>query len=274
VTKQLQEATESREKAAQRQNELINNLTDTETARTTILTQMAGFLKQRGINVTVVENEGILRLPEEILFSSSKWELNPKGLEAVKALADALDQVLPCYTVGAKSRADNCPNTKAKIEAIFIEGHADADPYRPPSPIERQPPSPPSSQPAPSTWSPFRSEPAPAPNVQGEPHRVSGASQFPPKDNLDLSTLRATGTFRELLRTKQELTQYMSPARKPILSVSGYGEHRQVDPTPGETPDQYKKRNRRIDLRVLMATPRSEDARNMERDLNNSELHR
>jgi len=123
VTKQLQEATESREKAAQRQNELINDLTDSETARTNILTQMAGFLKQRGINVTVIENEGILRLPEEILFSSSKWELNSKGLEAVKALADALDQVLPCYTIGNRSRADNCPTTKAKVEAIFIEAH-------------------------------------------------------------------------------------------------------------------------------------------------------
>jgi chemotaxis protein MotB len=273
VTKQLQEATESREKAAQRQNELINDLTDSETARTNILTQMAGFLKQRGINVTVIENEGILRLPEEILFSSSKWELNSKGLEAVKALADALDQVLPCYTIGNRSRADNCPTTKAKVEAIFIEGHADADPYRPPNLIEQRRPSSAAAQPAPSTWSPFRSDPAATPNVQMEPRRVSVASQFPPKDNLDLSTLRATGTFRELLRAKQELSLYMSPAKKAILSVSGYGEHRQVDPTQGETPDQYKKRNRRIDLRVLMASPRSEDARNIERDLHNSELH-
>jgi chemotaxis protein MotB len=271
VTKQLQEATESREKAARRQNELINDLTGPETARTAILNQMAGFLKQKGISVTVIQNEGILRLPEEILFSSSKWELNSKVLEAVRALAEALDQVLPCYTVGTRSRAEHCLTTKAKIGAIFIEGHADADPYRPPNLIEQR--RPPSGVPQPSTWSPFRSEPTATPNVQVEPHRVNVASQFPPKDNLDLSTLRATGTFRELLRAKQELSQYMSPAQKPILSVSGYGGHRQVDTIPGETPDQYKKRNRRIDLRVLMATPRSEDARNMERDVNNSELH-
>jgi chemotaxis protein MotB len=232
---------------------------------------MALFLQQKGINVTVIENEGILRLPEEILFSSSKWELNSKGLEAVKALADALDQVLPCYTMGIRSKADHCLTTKAKVEAIFIEGHADADPYRPPTLVEQRRPTSAAPQPASSTWSPFRSEPAATANIQIEPRRISVASQFPPKDNLDLSTLRATGTFRELLRAKQELGQYMSPAQKPILSVSGYGEHRQVDPIPGETPDQYKKRNRRIDLRVLMSTPRSEDARNIERDLNNSE---
>jgi chemotaxis protein MotB len=157
VTKQLQEATESREKAARRQNELINDPTDSETARTAILNQMARILKQEGINVTVIQNEGILRLPEEILFSSSKWELNSKGLEAVKALAEALDQVLPCYTVGTRSRAEHCLTTKAKIEAIFIEGHADADPYRPPNLIEQR--RPPSGVPQPSTWSPFRSEP-------------------------------------------------------------------------------------------------------------------
>jgi flagellar motor protein MotB len=230
---------------------------------------MAMVLKQKGINVTVVENEGVLRLPEEILFSRSKWELNSKGAEAVKVLADALDQVLPCYTEGSRSKADRCPTTKAKVEAIFIEGHADSDPYRPPIAIEQRRPT--SAPPPP--WSPFRSEPNTIPNGQAEPHRIgSVASQFPPRDNLDLSTLRATGTFRELLRAKQELAQYLSPSLKPILSVSGYGEHRQVEPVPGETLDQYKQRNRRIDLRVLMATPRSEDAKNMERALNRSEL--
>jgi chemotaxis protein MotB len=261
VNKQLEEATAAREKAAERQNDLINDLTDSETARTAILRQMAGFLQQRGISVTIIENEGILRLPEEILFSRSKWELNQKGLEAVKTLADALDQVLPCYTMGLRSTSNGCPKNKAKVEAIFIEGHADADPYRPPSAIEPRRPAP---APQPSVWSPFSGTASPQPE-----QRAAGVpTQYPPRDNLDLSTLRATGTFRELLKTKQELAQYQSPAQKPILSVSGYGEHRQVDHVAGETPEQFKMRNRRIDLRVLMATPRSEDAKNIERELN------
>jgi flagellar motor protein MotB len=268
VIKQLEEATAAREKAAERQNELVNDLTDSETARAAILRQMAGFLQQKGISVTVIENEGVLRLPEEILFSRSKWELNQKGLEAVKAVAEALDQVLPCYTMGLRSISDGCPQTKAKVEAIFIEGHADADPYRPPSPVEpRRATTAP--QPGTSAWSPFSGNVAP----QAEQRPASAPIQYPPRDNLDLSTLRATGTFRELLKAKQELTQYRSPAQKPILSVSGYGDHRQVDHAPGESPEQFKMRNRRIDLRVLMAAPRSEDAKNLERELN-SELHR
>jgi chemotaxis protein MotB len=94
VTMQLQEATEAQKRATIRQNKLINDLTDSEAARAAILVQMAKFLQDRGINVTMIENEGILRLPEEILFSSSKWELNPKGLERVKALADALAAII------------------------------------------------------------------------------------------------------------------------------------------------------------------------------------
>jgi hypothetical protein len=154
---------------------------------------MANFLKQKGISVTVIENEGILRLPEEILFNSSKWELNLKGHEAVKSLADALDQVLPCYTVGNRSGAENCPSTKAKIEAIFIEGHADADPYRPP--IFAEPRRPAKLPPPGPSWSPFSGNTS----TPVEPRVSNPAAQYPPKDNLDLSTLRATGTFRELL---------------------------------------------------------------------------
>jgi flagellar motor protein MotB len=266
VREQLEEATVAREKAAERQNELIDDLTDSETARTAILRQMAGFLQHKGISVTIVEDEGILRLPEEILFSRSKWELNQKGHEAVKAVAEALDQVLPCYTIGPRSTSKDCVKSKAKVEAIFIERHADADPYRPPSPTESRRPT---TVPQSSVWSPFAGNGSP----QAEQRPASVPTQYPPRDNLDLSTLRATGTFRELLKAKQELAEYQSPAQKPILSVSGYGSHRQVDHVLGETPEQFKMRNRRIDLRVLMATPRSEDAKNLERELD-SELHR
>jgi hypothetical protein len=75
------------------------------------------------------------------------------------------------------------------------------------------------------------------------------------------------GTFRELLRVKRELGLYLNPNGKPVLSVSGYGEYRPVTPEPGETAEGFKQRNRRIDLRILMATPRSEDAKQMQRDL-------
>jgi hypothetical protein len=120
------------DEVTQKQNALIENLTDSEATRVEILQNIGNFLQSRGLNVIIIRDEGILRLPEEMLFAKSNWELGARGIDVsktLKTLGDALDQVLPCYTLGSRSRQDNCPKTKAKIEAIFIEGHADTDIY-------------------------------------------------------------------------------------------------------------------------------------------------
>ena len=69
------------------------------------------------------------------------------------------------------------------------------------------------------------------------------------------------------MRVKPELALYLNPNGKAILSVSGYGAFRPVAIEPGEPPEFFKQRNRRIDLRILMATPRSEDAKRIQEGL-------
>jgi flagellar motor protein MotB len=275
-------ATENLIDVTLKQNALINDLTDAEIARNDILDQIGSALQKEGINVIIVRDEGILRLPEDILFEKSSWEVkaNARGVDPLKVLAKALDQVLPCYTVGPRSRSNDCPTTKAKVEAIFIEGHADSDQFRNStntvSPIPgnlRRPPS--GAQrafpfnivsPDASTVSP------PAQGEQRRPAATPPRGVLPPKDNLDLSALRATSTFRELLRVQPELSQYHNPNKTPILSVSGYGEYRPVAPEIGESAERFKQRNRRIDLRILMATVRSEDAKKMQQDFDRVEI--
>jgi hypothetical protein len=197
-----------------------------------------------------------------------------------------LDQVLPCYTKGSRSRTDNCPKTKAKIEAIFIEGHADSDAYHPVAAAEPRPrvsgnmpqiSSESSTRSVSPLFSPLLSGSQVQSQVQ-QPRRpvVLRASRdtHPPKDNLDLSALRATTTYRELLQVKPELGQFKSPNDTPVLSVSGYGQDRQLDRKPNENEDDFKKRNRRIDLRIIMATPRSRDARQLQQDIDRLESHK
>lgn len=80
-----------------------------------------------------------------------------------------------------------------------------------------------------------------------------------PRDNLDLSVERATNTYRALRAAAPALVQMRNlPAGEgeplPILSVSGYGPDRPVD--AGDS-DAAKAKNRRIDLRFLMVTPRA-----------------
>jgi chemotaxis protein MotB len=258
----FQEATQRRDETTQKQNELIEDLTESEKARQQVLQSIGDFLDSRGVSVTIVKDEGVLRLPEDILFAKSNWELSSKSNanRTISVLAEALDVVLPCYTLGARSRQENCPKTKAKVEAIFIEGHADSDAYNPQR--GSLPATPQKPQSGGVIQNLFGPEPPPRALVAPPTPRPG-----PPKDNLDLSALRATTTFRELMKAKPELRQYMSPSDKPVLSVSGYGEYRPLARENNETDDAYKQRNRRIDLRILMATPRSEDAKQLQRDL-------
>jgi chemotaxis protein MotB len=269
VTQKLDEVTQQQKEVTKKQNALIDDLTDSEKTRVEVLQNIGNFLQSRGLNVIIIKDEGILRLPEEMLFAKSNWELSARGVDTsktLKTLGDALDQVLPCYTLGSRSRQENCPKTKAKIEAIFIEGHADTDIYqRRPRPAVS-----PGGVPSEggSVFSIFRRDsPSSSSATQPDNHLSSATPSAPPKDNLDLSALRATSTFRELLRVKRELGLYLNPNGKPVLSVSGYGEYRPVAAEPGESPENIKQRSRRIDLRILMATPKSEDAKQMQRDL-------
>ena len=222
----FQEAEKQQNDVTQKQDTIIDKLTDSERTRATILQNIGQFLQSRGINVMILKDEGVLRLPEDILFSKANWELNAKGVDAVKTLATALDQVLPCYTIGAQSKEDGCPKLNAKIEAIFIEGHANSDAYTPQRPgLVQTPDTPPTSG---GILSIFRSStppPPPKPSTHSPPAK---------KDNLDLSALRATSTFRELLQVDQGLSSYLNPDSKPVLSVSGYGEYRPVTPLPGK----------------------------------------
>ena len=85
------------------------------------------------------------------------------------------------------------------------------------------------------------------------------------RDNLDLSAIRATNTFRRLIAKRPDLLEFKNTRDFSILSVSGYGEYRPA--AQGEPTPENKAKNRRIDLRILMTTPRAEDAARFEREI-------
>jgi len=239
----FQQASTEKENITHKQQALIEDLTDTEATRTLILDDIKALLEKDGIEVLVVKDEGILRLPEKLLFSASSWEITNK--EPIKALGNALTRVLPCYTLVADlpEQPKDCRKTEAKIEAIFIEGHADFVHFRDPTsgPPEQQSP--------------------------GTQNSSAARRTYVLKDNVDLSAIRATSTFRELLKAQPDLGRFLSPEKAPILSVSGYGEYRPIPRDTKESEEAYKQRLRRIDLRILMATPRSETAKQLQEQI-------
>ena len=181
--------------------------------RSEILAQLKYRLeKELHVQIYVDEENGVLRLPDSILFDSGDAELKPQGREAVEHLASALSDILPCYTTAGGQRA-GCKPAEHLVESVYVEGHTDID-------------------------------------------AMGGAGLI--RDNWDLSVMRATNTFRAVVEARPDLTALCSRAGdnpcEPVLSVSGYGPQRPVE---AGVNDDAKRRNRRIDLRLIMVTPDS-----------------
>lgn len=73
--------------------------------------------------------------------------------------------------------------------------------------------------------------------------------------NLKLSTERAVNTYAALIAAAPALGEMRNPNGEYLLSVSGYGEKRPLSPESNDTPEG-RTANRRIDLRIIMATPK------------------
>lgn len=102
-------------------------LTETREARAELLEDLKDFLQRQGLRVHVDTDQGILRLPEKILFPLGSADLQPEGKENLRKLATALRSTAPCYA-GSRSapRPAMCPEDKfhpGTLEAILIEGH-------------------------------------------------------------------------------------------------------------------------------------------------------
>jgi flagellar motor protein MotB len=74
-------------------------------------------------------------------------------------------------------------------------------------------------------------------------------------DNWELSTARAVNIARALKQFQPEIAVFRNPGNLPVLGVSGYGENR---PVADNSTDVGRRRNRRIDLRFLVAYPTDE----------------
>lgn len=78
------------------------------------------------LQVELSEESDALRFQGEGLFASGRSDLVRDRREIVARLAQRLDEVLPCFTLGEASRFDpDCNPGFVMIEAVQIEGHTD-----------------------------------------------------------------------------------------------------------------------------------------------------
>jgi Flagellar motor protein len=111
--------------------QVTDELTGADATRAEILTQIQSSLKRQGVEVLIDTQNGVLRLPDSILFDSGDDQLKPEGRTSVEKLAVALEEVLPCYTGRADTaaRPAHCEPSEHAIESVYIEGHTDADAF-------------------------------------------------------------------------------------------------------------------------------------------------
>ena len=154
-----------------------------------LLQDMRQSLDSQGVQVEIDMRNGILRLPEALLFDSGRAEFTPQGVKALKILAENLMGFLPCYAyvndvAATSSRScDNLTNGKQnRLEAVMIEGHTD--------------------------------------NV-----KISTA-MF--RDNWDLSVARARNTYTELVKIQPKLENLENNRGQPLVSFSAYAGRRPI----------------------------------------------
>lgn len=95
-----------------------------------VLTQLRDAIKADfpDLKVELSEESDALRFQGEGLFASGRSDLNRDKRAIVARLAQRLNEVLPCFTIGQASRFDHtCNSGFVMIEAVQIEGHTDDD---------------------------------------------------------------------------------------------------------------------------------------------------
>jgi chemotaxis protein MotB len=90
------------------------------------------------------------------------------------------------------------------------------------------------------------------------------------QSNWDLSAARASETFKELVTAFPTLGALQNDQAEALIGVSGYGEYRPID-TSGTAVGMQ--RNRRIELRFIMATPAAKDVANLIARVSDARAH-
>jgi chemotaxis protein MotB len=116
-----------RELLEQAAAQLQQDIEASSNARDRLLTTLQTILSQRGIEVWVDRQAGILHLPGDLLFETLSATLGPRQRDSVGILATALARILPCFTpITDRTRCE--PPNLPVLETVLIEGHTDRRP--------------------------------------------------------------------------------------------------------------------------------------------------
>lgn len=108
---------------------LEDELGGREDQRARLLRRLKDELARAEVPVEIDEKNGVLHLPETVLFASGSADLGDRGRAALTRLAALLAKELPCYGQRSGRAGHDCPEESEPIlEAVYVEGHTDVIP--------------------------------------------------------------------------------------------------------------------------------------------------
>lgn len=120
---------EERDRLAEERDALgavTDHLLSNHRVRREMLAAVQSLLRERRVEVSLDPENGVLRLPEDLLFDSGEAVLRPQGARALRELAAVLARTLPCYSKATAVQQVDCPIGPALLlEAVLVEGHTD-----------------------------------------------------------------------------------------------------------------------------------------------------
>ena len=134
LARQRDELRQERDRIAAERDEISavsDHLMRNNRLRSDMLATVLASLRERDVEVVLDPENGILRLPESLLFDTGEAVLQPRGVRALRELAAVLALTLPCYSRAPASQQIDCPiRPKPLLEAVLVEGHTDDRPIR------------------------------------------------------------------------------------------------------------------------------------------------
>lgn len=110
-------------------SEMSRALTERDRIRRLMLQRLQDLLRQRDVQISLDPENGILRLPEGLLFESGASALREEGERALREVAFALARSLPCYSRAPVAAQADCKEATPLLETVLIEGHTDDRPF-------------------------------------------------------------------------------------------------------------------------------------------------
>ena len=224
--------------ATEDQANVTEELLAAQETRDRILTDIATRLENTGIRVTVLLDQGVLRLSENAINFPSGSEI-PVGVHHVNVgrVAKAVAEVVPCYSSVSPDSSitevlDGADTASSADDGILPYCQSAADPNSYDCRIRRFP------------WL------LETLLIEGHTDEVPVAPGRRFRDNLELSSMRAATVHRMITACEPGVEHLVNSEGYPILSTSGYGFTRPATLDPEQADD-----NRRIDLRFLLEPP-------------------